>query len=202
MSGSEKSGKKLKLLQYNAPVILTYTVICGVALLLNILTHGWTNDNIFSVYRTRLTDPMQYVRLFSYIFGHADYSHFISNFTIILLIGPMLEEKYGSGQLAKMMLFTAVITGLIQVIFFPGTALLGASGIAFMLILLSSFANYQKGGIPITLILVALIYLSGEIADGLFKKDSISQMGHIIGGVCGCIFGLTISKSKGSQASE
>ncbi len=195
-----KSKNVLKIFQYNAPVILTYTLICAFTLFLNNWTHGWSNENLFSVYRTRLADPMQYVRLFTYVFGHADYSHFISNFTIILLIGPMLEEKYGSGQLAKMMLFTAFVTGLIQVIFFPGTALLGASGIAFMLILLSSFANYQKGGIPITLILVALIYLSGEIADGLFKKDNISQMGHIIGGLCGCIFGLTISKSKSSHA--
>ncbi len=186
--------------QYNAPVILTFTLFSFISLLLGWITGGATTDFLFRIYRSRLLDPMMYVRMFTYVLGHADYAHFISNFTIILLVGPMLEEKYGSKQLLEMMTVTALVTGLIQVIFFPGTALLGASGIAFMLILLSSFANYEKGRIPITLILVALIYLSGEIIDGLFQKDNISQMGHIIGGICGCVFGWFITKTSHSEA--
>jgi membrane associated rhomboid family serine protease len=102
-----------------------------------------------------------------------------------------------------MMAVTAFITGLVQIIFFPHTALLGASGIAFMLILLSSFANYQRGKIPITLIFVAVIYLSGEIIEGITNpNDSISQMGHIIGGICGTLFGWAITKSKDAPAAE
>ena len=68
-----------------------------------------------------------------------------------------------------------------------------------MLILLSSFANYQKGRIPITLILVAVIYLSGEIIDGLTKSDNISHLGHIIGGICGTAFGWAISKPRAAS---
>lgn len=180
--------------QYNAPVILTFTLISFCVLMVNQLTHGAANTAVFSIYRCGWLNPMQYVRMVTYIFGHADYSHFINNFTIILLVGPMLEEKYGSKPLIKMIAMTAIVTALVQVIFFGKTGLLGASGIAFMLILLSSFANYQKGKIPITLILVALIYLAGEIVDGVFAKDNISQMAHIIGGFCGCIFGWAITK--------
>ena len=183
--------------QYNAPVILTMTLVSALVLILNAITGGAANKLLFSVYRTRLLDPLQYLRLFTYVLGHANYSHFIGNFTIILLVGPMLEEKYGSVPLLKMMAMTAFVTGLIQIIFFPHTALLGASGIAFMLILLSSFANYQKGKIPITLILVALIYLSGEVITGITSpNDQISQIGHIIGGVCGTLFGWAITKPK------
>ena len=186
--------------QYNSPVILTYTILCALALLINRMTGGAANDHIFMIFRTKLTDPMQYIRMLTYVFGHGDYSHFIGNFTIILLVGPMLEEKYGSKPLLKMIMFTAIITALIQVIFFPTVGLLGASGIAFMLILLSSFANNAKGRIPITLILVALIYLSGEILDGVLKSDSVSQMAHIIGGFCGCLFGWAITKPKASAS--
>ena len=28
-----------------------------------------------------------------------------------------------------------------------------------------------------------------EIIDGIFKKDEVSHTGHIIGAICGCIFG-------------
>ena len=188
--------KILSKFQYNAPVILTFTLIAAAALLLDYLTSGWANQALFSVYRSRPFSLMQIPRLFTHIIGHANYAHFLSNFTIILLVGPMLEEKYGSMPILKMMLVTAVITGLVQIIFFPDTALLGASGVAFMLILLSSFANFQRGRIPITLIVVAIIFLSGEIIDGLTKTDSVSHLGHIIGGVCGTAFGWAITKSK------
>lgn len=193
--------KLLDKFQYNSPVILTYSLLCLAALVLNYITGGLANKYVFSVYRSGLFNPMQYVRLVTYVFGHANYEHFLGNFTIILLIGPMLEEKYGSKPLMEMMFITAVATGIIQSIFFPHTALLGASGIAFMLILLSSFTNFQRGKIPITLILVALIYLSGEIIAGLTQNDNISQMGHIIGGLCGTLFGWAITKPK-ADASE
>ena len=67
---------------------------------------------------------------------------------------------------------------------------LGASGIVFMLIVLSSFTNIQAGKIPITLILIFIFYIVNEFMDGLLKKDNVSQMGHIIGAICGCFFGF------------
>lgn len=181
------------IFQYNSPVILTFALISFIVLVINILTNGRSNLMFFTIYKSSFTDLMMYLRMFTYIFGHANISHYISNFTIILLAGPMIEEKYGSRQLVEMIAITAVTTGLINILFFD-TGLIGASGIAFMLILLSSFANYQKGKIPLTLICVAVIYLGGEIYDGLFTQDNISQLAHIIGGICGCIFGWFVTK--------
>ncbi|MBQ5335152.1 MAG: rhomboid family intramembrane serine protease [Oscillospiraceae bacterium] len=189
--------KILAKFQYNAPVILTFTLIALLALLINNLTNGWANLYIFSVYRTKLLNPMQYVRLFTHVIGHADYAHLINNFTMILLVGPMLEEKYGSKVILKMILFTACITGIIQIVFFPNVRLLGASGILFMLILLSSFANFRKGRIPLTLVFVAVIYLAGEIVAGLSNSDdNVSHLAHIIGGLCGTAFGWFMTKPK------
>ena len=189
--------------QYNSPVILTMTLVSAAALLLNYLTAGWSNHALFSVYRSGLLNPLTYLRMFTHVLGHANLTHFINNFTIILLVGPMLEETYGSKMLLKMIAVTACVTGLIQMIFFPRSSLLGASGIVFMLILLSSFANYKKGNIPITLILVAIIYLSGEIINVVTKpNDGISQMAHIIGGSCGMLFGWAIGKPKDDAESS
>lgn len=182
--------------QYNSPVILTMTLLSAIALLLNFITRGWTNTYIFSVYASGWTNPMTYVRLFTHVLGHADYSHFLGNFMYILLLGPLMEEKYGSRLLLKMIAITALVTGLIQVFIFK-SALLGASGIVFMLILLSSFANYKKGSIPITLILVAILYLSGQIINAVVHpNDGISQMAHIVGGICGTAFGWALGKPK------
>lgn len=183
---------KIKKISYNSPVILTFTFVSLAALILNTLTGGATNALLFSVYRAPLTDLLFYPRLFLHVLGHSGLSHFVGNFTIILLIGPMLEEKYGWKLLLILIAVTAFITGLVNVLFFS-TGLLGASGVAFMLIILSSFANSDQDTIPLTFILVALVYIGGEILNGLFTRDDIAQFAHIIGGVCGGAAGLVYS---------
>ena len=69
-------------------------------------TNGNTTSLFFTNFRTSISDPLQYLRLFSYILGHANWSHFSSNFLIILLVGPMVEEKYGSSSLLEMIIVT------------------------------------------------------------------------------------------------
>lgn len=187
---------KLPKITYNSPVTLSFTILALIATVAGIITKGASTVLLFSVYRDSLANPLFYLRLFTHVLGHADLSHFMGNFTIILLVGPMLEEKYGGKRLSVMIAFTALVTGLINIFFFPGVALLGASGVAFMLILLSSYANSREGEIPLTLIFVAVLYLGTEVINGLFSSDNISQMAHIIGGVCGGAFGWLISNKK------
>ena len=183
---------KMPKITYNSPVTLTFTIAALVATVAGLVTGGAASALLFSVYRAPLSDPLFYIRLITHVLGHADMAHFMGNFTIILLVAPMLEEKYGGKRLVSMIIVTAFVTGLINVVFFPETALLGASGIAFMMILLSSYANSKSGEIPLTLIFVAVLYLGTEIVNGVFAPDNVSQMAHIIGGLCGGLFGWGI----------
>ena len=82
------------------------------------------------------------------------------------------------------------MSGLVHWFLFPGTMLLGASGIVFMMIVMASLAGMRDGCIPITLILVLVLYLGNEIVDGVMLSDNISQLTHIIGGICGAVLGL------------
>lgn len=176
-------------IKYNSPVILTYTLICISALLINNLVGIPVIRKYFTVYPVlNVSDPLSYFRLVSHIIGHANWAHLLGNFSIILLIGPLLEEKYGALKLFEMITMTAVITGLLNVFLFS-TGLLGASGIAFMLILLGSFSNIKAGEIPLTFIIVAALFLGSEIIKGL-GPDNISQFAHIIGGTVGAAYGF------------
>lgn len=60
---------------------------------------------------------------------------------------------------------TALVSGILQCVLFPSSAPLDASGIVFMLIMLSSLAGSRNGSIPITLILVGALYLSQQVYD-------------------------------------
>jgi len=187
--------KKLEFVQYNSPVILTFAAISLVALILANITDHASTLALFSVYRSSFADPLAYLRIFGHVFGHINVEHFFSNFLILLLVGPMLEEKYGSKNMIYLIAFTALITGLVQIIFFQ-TALLGASGIVFMFIILASFANLRRGRIPLTLVLVFVVYLGREVVSGITIDDSVSRVTHIVGGVCGAIFGFVINRGR------
>ena len=89
----------------------------------------------------------------------------------------------------------ALVSGLVQFLFFPGSALLGASGIVFMMIVLSSLAGMREGAIPLTLILVVFIYLGGEIVDAVTVRDNVSQLTHIVGGLCGAGLGFAMKRN-------
>ena len=123
---------------------------------------------------------------------------------LILLIGPILEEKYGGKRLLIMILATGLLTGVLVVLFNRGP-LLGASGIAFMLIVLSSISNAKDGSIPLTFILIMVLYIGNEFLNSL-KGDVISQQtsqfAHIIGGLCGAVFGFAFNKENDTLKSD
>ena len=139
---------------------------------------------------------MTYVRLFTHVIGHVSFAHLLGNMSYILLLGPMLEEKYGWKNLLAVMLVTAAVTGLIHNLLFPRTYLLGASGIVFAFILLTSFTEVREGEIPLTFILVAVIYLGQQVWEGIAAKDDISNLTHIIGGLVGGGAGWVLNLRK------
>lgn len=176
-------------IRYNAPVSLTFSFLCLLVLILDLVTAGFTTRLLFSVHGTmNAADPLAWVRLVFHVFGHANWEHLLGNLSFLLLLGPILEEKYGSVGILTMILITAVVTGILNVILFS-TGLLGASGVVFMFILLASFTNIKAGEIPLTFILVVGIFLTREVLDS-FRNDSVSQFAHLLGGTCGSIFGF------------
>ena len=185
--------KQLKI-TYNSPVILTFVLICLVALVLGMITRGTTTEMLFMTYHSSLKNPMTYVRFFTHVFGHSGWEHFINNAAYLLLLGPMLEEKYGSRTLEEIIAITALATGLVNYIFFPTVALCGASGVVFAFIILASFTGFRDGEIPLTFILVAVIYIGQQILEGIVVTDNISNMAHIVGGLIGGLVGYVLNK--------
>ena len=180
--------KKFRI-TFNAPVILSMVAVSFVATLLNYVTAGVSGRLLFMTYHSPLLSPMTWIRAFTHIFGHADWEHLIGNMSYLLLLGPMLEEKYSSQTLTAVIAVTALGTSLINYIFFPTVALCGASGVVFAFILLSSFTGFREGEIPLTFILVAVFFIGQQVWDGITVRDNISNMAHIVGGVIGGIWG-------------
>lgn len=191
----KSSGRGIRV-SFNSPVILGFTIVCFVVLILDTITNGLTTNALFSVYRSSLLSPFTYIRFFGHILGHAGWEHFMGNIMLILVVGPLLEEKYGSSNILFVILATALVTGVINFIFFPKVQLLGASGVVFALILLSSLTSFKEGRLPLTFILVAVIYIGEQVYQGIFVQDNVSNLTHIVGGVVGSGLGLVMNRNK------
>ena len=194
---SEKRSR-LKI-SFNSPAILIFALICVAVQVLNVLTQGASNRLLFSTYRSDLLNPLTWLRCVTHVFGHADWNHLLNNMMLLLILGPMLEEKYGTANIIFVMLATAIATALVNMIFFPNVALLGASGIVFAMVLLSSITSTDGKTIPLTFIVVAILYIGQQVYEGIFVADNISQMGHIVGGLVGSVLGFVMNRGKMSR---
>ena len=147
-------------------------------------------------YHSSLMKPMTYIRFVTHVFGHEGWTHFIGNASYLLLLGPMLEEKHGSKELIEVIGITALVTGVVNYIFFVNIGLCGASGVVFAFIVLASFTGFREGEIPLTFLLVAAIFIGQQIYEGISMQDNISNMAHIMGGVIGAIMGYSLNRKS------
>ncbi|MCF7929350.1 MAG: rhomboid family intramembrane serine protease [Spirochaetales bacterium] len=179
-------------IRYNAPITLTFALFATLVLALDQLAGTGLVNGIFSLPAgADMNQTGTFLRLLAYPLGHFGWQHLLGNFAFLLLLGPALEEKYGSGPLFIMILITTIITGILNILLLPN-GLVGASGIVFMMILLTSFANFRRGEIPLTFILVLLIYLTKEII-GSMESNQVSELAHIAGGALGSLLGFLFS---------
>ncbi len=182
---------KIKI-TYNAPVTLTFAIISAIILLADSFLKNTLIPALFtcpgstSVPAFDSKNVLDYFRIVLHIFGHSNWNHFLSNMAFILLLGPVIEERYGSALLALMMIITSFVTGVLNVCFSPAW-LLGSSDIAFMMILLTSFTTISKNKIPLSFILILILYIGRELSVS-GDNQSISTLAHIAGGICGSMF--------------
>lgn len=192
---------------YNAPVTLTFALICIVVIFLKgrlqnlpvIFTAPGCQSSEFAF---NWKDPVHYIRLFLHVFGHTDWNQLTGNLAFILLLGPSLEDKFGSGLLALMITITAFVTGIINACFIPAL-LMGASGTVFMMILLSSYTAIDKSKIPLTFILLCVTYIGKEflVREGT-GLAAVTTVAHIAGGICGSLLGFLSMGASGKRSKK
>jgi membrane associated rhomboid family serine protease len=180
-------------IHYNSPVVLTFAIAVIIIHLITAFVFPRFTNTFFAVGPTfSFSAPLDYFRLVSHVMGHASFNHLFSNLLLILLLGPILEEKYGGSNILRIMVVTALSTGLINILF-SRSGLLGASGIVFAFIILVSIVNVKRGSFPLSFVLVFVLFIGSEMIQGL-EKDNVSQITHIVGGITGAMFGFKLAK--------
>ena len=174
-------------ISFNAPFTLTFTILATLIYFL-FIEHNIFSDIFILQGRVKIDDWHWYAGTLFYTLGHADFNHLVGNFMFILLLGPIVENHYGTRKLILMVIITAILTSVIHVLFWDHN-IIGASGIVFMLIILSALIPSRGKEIPLTFVLIIILYIGKEIL-GSFSHDNISHFAHISGGILGALLGF------------
>lgn len=184
--------KIISKFEYNSPVVLTFSLLAVAIYFIDIILPFNIMSNVFTCYGH--ISVQGFFQLLLWPLGHGSFEHLAGNLTILLLIGPMIEKKYSSKTVLILMVVSAILIGGMQGLIFH-SGILGASGIVFMMIVLTSFTSDTKNKIPLTFVAIAFIFLGKEIFNGVFVQNNISELAHLLGAGIGIVYDRFIHKA-------
>mmetsp|Transcript_8770 Transcript_8770/g.18093 ORF Transcript_8770/g.18093 Transcript_8770/m.18093 type:complete len:211 (+) Transcript_8770:24-656(+) len=189
-------------LTFSAPVLLTLCLLSGALLFSAKFSHEAMSLLPLSYYRwDRLT--ANHLRLLSWPLAHTGFPHFFHNYKMILLLGAPVEGHFGSRIMAWLCFLTSVVCALFHWCMTTNKALMGASGILYMLIGLHTVSG--AGGVeivgkgvkvPVTFVLVCVMFLAEEVWLVGTRDDQVSHLTHVVGGVVGVVWGYRWNNKK------
>jgi membrane associated rhomboid family serine protease len=202
--------KKLKLkFHYDSPVMITFAIITLFVFILDTFALKGKLKAMWLVTPTAadgqfpfaFSDFPSILRLFIHVFGYSQNEILICNLIFILLLGPQMEERYGSVIIGIMIFVSSLFSGVLNACFCKN-AVCGAEPIVFMLILLWTMMQLSRSKISASAIAVIALFITMLV----FRKNPNGVVGLVViaaGGLCGSLFAfLTSPKAHKAKKNE
>lgn len=196
---------------FDSPVVLVFSVVSAVIFISDLILKLNLSEKIFecpgakSVPAFDFKSALSYVNLVIYPFGGENSTSFFLNIGFILLLGPVLEERYGSIMLALMIFITSLVGGVLTACV-STFGISGCGGIVFMMIILSVLSVFIKKQLPVSWIFIFALYLafslfSGKKISGFmpFMQNNVPVFIQLASGICGSLFGFFVCPKKRSS---
>ena len=196
---------------FDSPVVLVFSVVSAVIFISDLILKLNLSEKIFecpgakSVPAFDFKSALSYVKLVIYPFGGENSTSFFLNIGFILLLGPVLEERYGSIMLALMIFITSLVGGVLTACV-SMFGISGCGGIVFMMIILSVLSVFIKKQLPVSWIFIFTLYLafslfSGKKISGFmpFMQNNVPVFIQLASGICGSLFGFFVCPKKRSS---
>jgi len=145
---------------------------------------------------SKILQDLEYYRLITSMFLHADIMHIFSNMIALLLFGTAVESNYSKLEYLIIYFISGLIGNLFSLILLPPEVIsLGASGAIFGLIG-AAFVLFMVDG-DRTLIFLGVFYLFYFIIASL--APGINLWAHLFGLVGGFLFGYIFMRKRKNQ---
>lgn len=193
---------------FDSPVTISFSLLSVLLFVLNCFAIKGTLDVKILTSPTTSAGPIpfmatqisSYLRLFLYAFGSQNFVGLLSNLLFLLMLGPVMEERYGSLVIGIMMAVSVLFSGVLNTCFCE-TSLQGCMPIIFMMIFLNSFMSFSKKKIPVSFLVIFVFYIAREVSGKTFS-EIVGLIICITGGLCGSLFAfLTSPKVRAEKKS-
>ena len=202
--------KKLKLkFVYDAPVMLSFVLAVLVIFMLDTFVFKGTLAEKWLLSPTAaegslpfaFSDFTSILRLFLHVLGGRDIPFLICNLIFILLLGPQMEERYGSVIIGIMIFVAALFSGVLNACFCK-VPVSGSEPVVFMLILLCAMMHLSRSKVSASALAVIILFAVMLV----LRKNPNGTAGVLItlaGGLCGSLFAfLTSPKARKAKKNE
>lgn len=222
---------------YDSPVALSFAIITILLFVMNALVTKGRIDVFFyaptnsgGAFPFNLKDVASYLRLVLYQFGYFDLSFLFADLIIILLLGQILEERYGSVIMGLMMFFSTLFSGVLNACF-GKEKLCGAASIVIMMVFLNALTSISKKKVSVLSVATIVLVICREIfarnggflqsgvtsgvvtgsvvsggagvKSGFLDGGFISVIVSVAGGLCGSLFAFLASpKARAASKKE
>jgi len=213
--------KKLKI-DNDSPVTICFSLLILLAFAIDaFVLNGKLLSSVLTCPGGKLSSPAfnfssggDYIKLLLHVFGASSWNAVFINCLYVLMLGPGLEERYGSPVFALMLAVSALVTGVLNACLSPAP-IFGASCVIFTMIFLVGMTDLAKKHIRFSWIFVFFFYIiyklysaysGSEVRLSLsannqllvfLKKNAVTFI-SLAGGICGSLFGFLVSPKKRS----
>ncbi len=204
----------------DAHVSLVFCIACSLVFILDSsFFRGKLTESVFTCPGAKVAvpafnfkAPLDYLRMLLFCLGNGSWEEFFFSVVIILLLGPAMETRYGSGIFALMAFISILVSGVMTVCISP-YAVTGSASIVFTLVILSSLQEFNRKKIPaswaglLAVAVCAQLYFNSRARNAVgfiqVMTFGIPVFIQMIAGICGSIFGfLVLPKKKNSRAAR
>ena len=202
-----QKNKNIKII-FDSPVALTLVLCCLILFIFCKIMPQNVNEKILAFFSTPIIKQngkvinffnfSPYLKLFLHIFAHANFFSLFLNLSIILLLAPQIENLYGSRLFFLMILIASLVSGVLAFCFVP-FSLQGTQSVCFLLIVLYVFNSIKKHALPLSAIILLILFVIFSITAGY---GGLAQIVNILGGFCSSLFGIIPKETGNSKKSK
>ncbi len=172
---------------------------CVLAFILQLVVPSFTNALELS--RSSLISQPWTAITYMFLHSTGNFFHILFNMIILFFFGPLLERHIGSPRFLGLYLGSGILAGVAQVLLFPASAVIGASGaimgimgaLAVLMPNLRIFLYF----IPVKLLYAVLLFAAIDLFFlGFGAGDMVARGAHLIGLAAGFLYGYLIKNSN------
>lgn len=188
--------------------VITYLIVAANVIIYLFTTAGYDSAHVAKrlcdvggLYAPYIQEPGDYIRLFTSMFLHVNFTHLFNNMFCLLIYGYYLEAYMGKLRFLGLYMISGLGASVCSLIYYVKNDLnnvaVGASGAVYgllgaMVVLALIYEDFRKEFNP-TILIIVIIF---SLLDGFFSEENIGNVAHLGGLMVGLVLTFVVENIR------